>query len=41
MNDFYFETGVLDAILSVAVFALKATLLMVTFGTALAMIGIL
>jgi len=41
MNDLYFETGILDAVLSITVFALKATLLFVAFGTGLAMFGVL
>ncbi|WP_262710916.1 hypothetical protein [Maribacter algarum] len=41
MNDFYFETGILDAVLSVTVFALKATLVVVAFGTGLAVFGVL
>jgi hypothetical protein len=41
MEDLYFETGILDAFLSVTVFALKAVLLSVVFGTGLALFGVL
>lgn len=41
MNDLFFETGILDAVLSITAFALKATLLVVAFGTGLALFEVL
>lgn len=41
MNYLYFETGILDMILSITVFALKAVLVSVAALTALAIFGVL
>ena len=41
MEDLYFETGILDAVLSITVFALKAILVSVAFGMGLALFGVL
>lgn len=41
MNDLFFETGILNAVLSITVVALKATLAIVAFGIGLALFGVL